>query len=78
LFSRIATLWNVLRKTWVSRLYASGRTLPQQEADCGGHSMVVATKHYRECSPAARSGAEGLLDRPARVARTVAGDVASA
>ena len=65
------SLWNVLRKTWVSRLYANG-ALPQQEADWGGHSMAVATRHYRELSPAARAGAEGLLNRPATVATTVA------
>jgi integrase len=64
-------MWNVLRKTWVSRIYAKG-ALPQQEADWGGHSMAIADKHYRQLSPATRGGAAGLLNRPATVATTVA------
>lgn len=66
------SLWNVLRKTWVSRIYASGKVLPQDEADWAGHGIEVAMKHYREHSPAARAVADGLLDRP----KTGAGAVA--
>ena len=63
--------WNVLRKTWVSRLYACGKVLPQQEAAWGGHSMAVATRHYLEYSPASAGVAQGALNRPATVTRTV-------
>ena len=56
------SLWNVLRKTWVSRIYAKG-ALPQQEAAWAGHSMNVATRHYLDFSPAASAAADGLLDR---------------
>jgi integrase len=62
------SLWGVLRKTWVSRIYANG-ALPQQEAEWGGHSMDVATRHYLDYSPAASAGADGLLDRPIRGAQ---------
>ena len=64
-------LWNTLRKTWVSRIYSSGKVMPQQEAAWGGHSMAVATRHYLEYSPAGRSGGGGVLNRPETGARTV-------
>ena len=38
-------LWNILRETWVSWIYAKG-ALSQEEAVWGGHSMNVAVKHY--------------------------------
>lgn len=65
------SLWNVLRKTWVSRFYASGG-LPQDEADIAGHGMAIAMKHYRELSPTSRDRTAGLLNRKVTVARTVA------
>jgi integrase len=67
------SLWNVLRKTWVSRIYAAG-ALPQQEAEWGGHSMTIATRHYLQFSPAANAGADGLLDRAKGGARDGAQD----
>ena len=65
--------WNVLRKTWVNRIYNNGAK-PEQEAEWGGHTITVAMRHYREHSPTARMGATGLLNR-ATVASTVAGNV---
>lgn len=55
-------LWNLLRKTWVSRLYASGKALPQDEADIAGHSMAVAVRHYRALSAEHHERLAGALD----------------
>lgn len=66
------SLWNVLRKTWVCRIYKQPGVMPQDEADWAGHSMAVAQAHYREFSPEARPVARGLLNRP-----TVASGVAN-
>jgi len=65
------SLWNATRKTCVSRLYDAGAR-PQDEADWLGHSMAVADKHYREHSRSKSERSDGLLNRPATVARTVA------
>ncbi len=56
--------WNLFRKTWVSRLYASGRVLPQDESDWAGHSVQIAMRHYRDYSPASLERAAGALDGP--------------
>jgi integrase len=58
-------MWNAFRKTTSSRLYASGKVMPQDEAAWLGHSMAVAWKHYVEYSPAAHARAEGAMDQPA-------------
>jgi len=55
-------LWNVLRSTASSRFYASGKAMPQDEADIFGHSMAVAVKHYREMSPASLERVAGATD----------------
>lgn len=68
-------LWNVLRKTWVSRIYDNGAR-PQDEAAWAGHSTTIAEKHYRDMSSDTKERAAGLLNRP--VARGVAGNRQSA
>lgn len=70
-------LWNLLRKTWTSRIYDRG-ALPQDEAAWGGHSMAIADKHYRDHSRDTKARASGLLDRLPTVATTVAGNGRSA
>lgn len=55
-------MWNLFRKTWVSRLYESGRVMPQDEADWGGHSIQIAMKNYRQFSSATMERAAGALD----------------
>lgn len=56
------SLWNTLRKTWVSRIYQNPKVMPQDEADWAGHSMAIANKHYRDYSVARRDISSGVLD----------------
>ncbi len=54
-------MWNLLRKTASTRLYAAG-ALPQDEADLLGHSVQIAMKHYRALSAERHQRLAGILD----------------
>jgi integrase len=54
-------MWNLLRKTASTRLYAAG-ALPQDEADLLGHSVQIAMKHYRALSAHRQQWLAGILD----------------